>query len=120
MSTESDSKSLAGLAKYVTAIDHVAIAVHNLEESIRFYTESSGFELKERRRTEGKQTAMVSAVLKAGPISVVLLEGTSPTRRSPASSSTSARASSTSPSASRTCPRWRRSSRRPAWSSTPR
>src|SRR5215208_1001815 len=68
----------AALAKYVTTIDHVAIAVRNLEESIRFYSEVLGFELKERRRTEGKATAMISAVMKSGPITVVLLEGTSP------------------------------------------
>ena len=37
------------LSKYVTEIDHVAIAVRNLEESIKFYTEALGFELKERR-----------------------------------------------------------------------
>jgi methylmalonyl-CoA epimerase len=68
----------AGLGKYITSIDHVAIAVHNLEESIKFYTDVLGFELTERRRTEGKLTAMVSAVLKAGSITVVLLEGTTP------------------------------------------
>jgi methylmalonyl-CoA epimerase len=66
------------LSKYATSIDHVAIAVQNLEESIKFYTGVLGFELTERRRTEGKQTAMISAVLKAGAITVVLLEGTSP------------------------------------------
>lgn len=73
-----EAQPAAGLAKYITSIDHVAIAVHNLEESIKFYTEVLGFELKERRRTEGKHTAMISAVLKAGSITVVLLEGTSP------------------------------------------
>jgi len=73
-----DANSPAGLNKYITSIDHVAIAVRNLEESVKFYTEVLGFELKERRRTEGKQTAMVSAVLKAGSVTVVLLEGTSP------------------------------------------
>ena len=73
-----EDKPMVALSKYATSIDHVAIAVRNLEESIRFYTDTLGFELKERRRTEGKQTAMVSAVLKAGPITVVLLEGTSP------------------------------------------
>jgi methylmalonyl-CoA epimerase len=66
------------LSKYARSIDHVAIAVRDLEESITFYTDVLGFELKERRRTEGKSTAMVSAVLKAGPITVVLLQGTSP------------------------------------------
>lgn len=80
MSTETKAvaKPITMLSKYATSIDHVAIAVRNLEESIRFYTEVAGFELTERRRTEGKQTAMISAVLKAGPITVVLLEGTSP------------------------------------------
>ena len=80
MSTETKvtAEPMAKLAKYVTSIDHVAIAVRDLEESIKFYTEVLGFELKERRRTEGKQTAMVSAVLKAGPVTVVLLQGTTP------------------------------------------
>jgi methylmalonyl-CoA/ethylmalonyl-CoA epimerase len=73
-----ETKSAAGLAKYITAIDHVAIAVRDLEESIKFYTGVLGFELKERRRTEGKLTVMISAVLTAGSITMVLLEGTSP------------------------------------------
>jgi methylmalonyl-CoA/ethylmalonyl-CoA epimerase len=73
----SENKPLEALSRYATSIDHVAIAVRDLEESIRFYTDVLGFELKERRRTEGKATAMISAVLKAGPITVVLLEGTS-------------------------------------------
>jgi methylmalonyl-CoA/ethylmalonyl-CoA epimerase len=73
-----EARLSAGLAKYITSIDHVAIAVHNLEDSVKFYVEVLGFELKERRRTEGKQTAMVSAVLTAGAITVVLLEGTTP------------------------------------------
>jgi methylmalonyl-CoA epimerase len=68
----------AALGKYAASVDHVAIAVKDLEESIRIYTDILGFELKERRRTEGKHTAMVSAVLKAGPVTVVLLQGTSP------------------------------------------
>jgi len=75
--TKAEVKPVTMLAKYVTAIDHVAIAVPDLEESIKFYTEVLGFELTERRRTEGKQTAMISAVLKAGAITVVLLQGTS-------------------------------------------
>lgn len=72
------TQPMTTLGRYVTAIDHVAIAVPNLEESIKFYTDVLGFELKERRRTEGKQTAMISAVLKVGSITVVLLQGTSP------------------------------------------
>ncbi len=66
------------LSKYAKAIDHIAIAVNDLEASIVFYGKVLGFELHERRRTEGKVTAMISAVMKAGPVTVVLLEGTSP------------------------------------------
>lgn len=71
-------KTKAALGKYAASVDHVAIAVKDLEDSIKLYTDVLGFELKERRRTEGKHTAMVSAVLKAGPVTVVLLQGTSP------------------------------------------
>lgn len=66
------------MAKYSTVIDHVAIAVRDLEESIAFYSLALGFEVTERRTTEGRHSAMVSAVMKAGPITVVLLQGTSP------------------------------------------
>jgi len=66
------------LGKFATEIDHVAIAVRDLEQSIEFFTNVLGFELRERRKTEGKHTAMISAVLKAGPLTFVLLEGTSP------------------------------------------
>jgi methylmalonyl-CoA/ethylmalonyl-CoA epimerase len=66
------------LGKHATAIDHVAIAVPELEQSIAFFTDVLGFELHERRKTEGERTAMISAVLKAGPLTFVLLQGTSP------------------------------------------
>lgn len=72
------SQEATQLGRYALAIDHIAIAVRDLESSIAFYTDVLGFELHERRRTEGTHTAMISAVLKAGPITVVLLEGTSP------------------------------------------
>jgi methylmalonyl-CoA/ethylmalonyl-CoA epimerase len=81
MSEKESSTSVASLVamhKYATSVDHVAIAVNNLEESIKFYTEVLGFELGERRKTEGKTSAMVSAVIKAGPLTFVLLQGTSP------------------------------------------
>lgn len=66
------------LGKYSTVIDHVAIAVTNLEESIAFYHQMLGFEVTERRETKGKHSAMISAVMKAGPITFVLLQGTTP------------------------------------------
>lgn len=71
-------EALTLLGKYAKSIDHVAVAVKDLEESIEFYSKMLGFQLHERRRTEGKVTAMISAVMKAGPITVVLLQGSSP------------------------------------------
>jgi methylmalonyl-CoA/ethylmalonyl-CoA epimerase len=74
----SDSNALALLGKYAKSVDHIAIAVNDLEQSIEFYGKVLGFQLHERRRTEGKTTAMISAVMKAGPITVVLLQGSTP------------------------------------------
>ncbi len=76
MSSDSNPKTL--LAKYAKSIDHIAIAVHDLEASIQFYQKVLGFELHERRETKGKNTAMISAVMKAGDITAVLLQGTTP------------------------------------------
>lgn len=50
-------------AKHVRGIDHLAIAVPDLEESIKWFTSVFGFSLKERRKTKGTTTGMVSAVL---------------------------------------------------------
>ncbi|HEX3131749.1 MAG TPA: VOC family protein [Thermoanaerobaculia bacterium] len=66
------------LGKYAKSVDHIAIAVHDLEASIKFYSEVLGFQLRERRETKGEKTAMISAVMVAGPITAVLLQGTSP------------------------------------------
>lgn len=66
------------LARKAVDIDHIAIAVPDLETSVEFFTSALGFEVTERRETAGKKSGMVSAVLKAGPITVVLLQGTSP------------------------------------------
>ncbi len=66
------------LGKYAKSVDHIAIAVHDLEASIKFYTEVLGCQLRERRETKGKTTAMISAVIAAGPVTMVLLQGTTP------------------------------------------
>lgn len=74
----SDSMPQALLAKYAKSVDHIAIAVHDLEASIKFYSEVMGYEIRERRETKGQKTAMISAVMVAGPVTVVLLQGTTP------------------------------------------
>ncbi|CAN5644497.1 hypothetical protein BH11MYX1_BH11MYX1_55310 [soil metagenome] len=66
---------LTSLGRFAIKIDHIAIALPDLEASIAFYKQL-GFELVERRATEGKSTAMVSAVLRAGGLLFVLVQGT--------------------------------------------
>lgn len=80
MATESmtETKKQTVLAEKAVAIDHVAIAVRDLEESITFYRDKLGFTLGERRETRGKKTAMISAVMRCGPLTFVLLQGTTP------------------------------------------
>ena len=65
------------LADLAVGLDHVAIAVPDLEKAIDFYENQLGFEVLERRETQGTFTGMVSAVIKAGPIVLVLVQGTS-------------------------------------------
>jgi 4-hydroxyphenylpyruvate dioxygenase-like putative hemolysin len=50
----------------------------DLEAAIVFYKEQLGFELIQQRVTTGDKTSMISAVLKAGAIIVVLVQGTTP------------------------------------------
>src|SRR5439155_8123740 len=68
----------SALAATGLAIDHVAIACRELEPAIAHYRDTLGFELVERRTTEGEYSGMLSAVMKAGPITFVLVQGTSP------------------------------------------
>lgn len=58
-------------------IDHIAIAVSNLDAAVTWFTEKLGFSMTERRITQGTKSGMVSAVLQAGNLTFVLLQGTS-------------------------------------------
>lgn len=69
---------LHDLSDQVLGVDHVAIAVENLEQSIEWYTKYLGFRVTDRRFTQGNCTAMLSAVLVSGGAVVVLVQGTSP------------------------------------------
>jgi catechol 2,3-dioxygenase-like lactoylglutathione lyase family enzyme len=60
----------------VVGMDHLAIAVVDLEEAINWYTQSLGFRCLERRLTKGERTAMISAVLAQGDVVIVLIQGT--------------------------------------------
>lgn len=77
MTTQTIANAAAlGMGAHARSIDHVAIAVRDLEEAIAWYRDILGFEVVERRETKGKVTAMVSAVMKAGEVTIVLLQGT--------------------------------------------
>lgn len=71
------TKTASVLAEHAVGLDHVAVAVPDLEKSIAFYRDVMGFEVMERRETKGAFTGMVSAVMKAGPMILVLVQGTS-------------------------------------------
>lgn len=66
-----------GLVDLVQGVDHVAVAVRDLEAAVAWYSEMLGFGVVERRVTHGQSTAMISAVLNAGETPIVLLQGTS-------------------------------------------
>ena len=63
------------LSEAAIDIDHIAVAVPDLEASVDFFTRVLGFVVTERRETKGVKTGMISAVLKAGPITIVLSRG---------------------------------------------
>lgn len=66
------------LGDLVIGIDHVAIAVADVDASIAHYSRALGFTLLERSEVSGDHSGMVYAVLKSGSSTVVLVQGTSP------------------------------------------
>lgn len=68
----------AQISDLMIGIDHVAIAVEDIDASIARYSSALGFSLLERSEVKGDHTGMVYAVMKAGDSTVVLVQGTSP------------------------------------------
>ncbi len=66
------------LSRYARQIDHVAVAVRDLEASVAWYSGVLGFTPLGRRETRGEATAMISNVMQAGNVVFVLTQGTSP------------------------------------------
>jgi chorismate mutase/catechol 2,3-dioxygenase-like lactoylglutathione lyase family enzyme len=62
----------------VRAIDHVAVAVSDLEAAVTRLVDAYGFEVIERRSVDGDHSGMVSATLRAGGATIVVCQGTSP------------------------------------------
>lgn len=67
-----------GLPERALAIDHVAIAVRSLPHAIEHFRDSFGFEVVEEREVAGEFSGMATAVLMAGAVKFVLVQGTSP------------------------------------------
>lgn len=65
------------IATKFNKIDHMAIAVLNLDEAIQYYVTQMGFKLDCIRDTQGKYSGMRSAVLFSGEFSVVLIKSLS-------------------------------------------
>lgn len=66
-----------GKGSQILAIDHVAVAVEDLESAVEELTRRFGFDVIERRSVDGKHSGMVSATLRAGQATVVVCQGTS-------------------------------------------
>ena len=68
----------SAFARSAIAIDHVAIAVKDLDAAIAYYGDVLGMELRERRQIDGRISGMDSAVMVAGGVKFVLVQGDSP------------------------------------------
>ena len=66
------------LGQRLQTVDHLAVAVDDLEGAVTFYRDRLGFQEMERRSIEGRKTGMDSVVMKAGELKVVLIKGTTP------------------------------------------
>jgi methylmalonyl-CoA epimerase len=79
MSAESgDAPAGSVLGRSAMSIDHVAIAVRDLDAAIAYYGDVLGFTLQERRQISGRISGMDSAVMEAGGVKFVLVQGDSP------------------------------------------
>ena len=59
----------------ILGIDHIALAVPDLDVAIEWMQKNIGFCLDDVRHTAGKKSGMKSAVLRLGPITVVVTQG---------------------------------------------
>ena len=59
-------------------IDHVAIAVRDMDEAVVMFEQRYGFTVVERRKVEGEFSGMNMVTIEAGGVTFVLCEGDSP------------------------------------------
>lgn len=70
-------KSHASTMKF-HRIDHIALAVKDLEEAVHLFRDVMGFDLKRRLHIKGKKSGMISAEMEMNGIRFVLCQGTEP------------------------------------------
>lgn len=70
------STTVERLGSLILGIDHIAIAVPDLEAAVDWHVAAFGFVQVERHVTRGKHSGMLSAILNAGAVTIVLLQGT--------------------------------------------
>jgi methylmalonyl-CoA/ethylmalonyl-CoA epimerase len=59
-------------------IDHIALAVPDLEAAIHLFEHVLGFSLRHRRRVQGTTTGMIAAEMRCNGMTFVLCQGTEP------------------------------------------
>jgi len=73
-----DNTLTSSFSNMILGIDHVAIAVNDIDASISWYTATLGFSLTEKSTVAGDHSGMTYAVLMSGTTTIVLVQGTSP------------------------------------------
>lgn len=68
--------ALASIHDVILELDHVAVAVDDLDAAVEWHSKALGFKEISRRETTGENTSMKSAVMKAGKAVIVLVQGT--------------------------------------------
>lgn len=70
--------SVRALMRYARGIDHIAIAVPDLDQATEWYTVALGMTAEEEKVAHGVSGAMRSRVMRAGGLKFVLVQGTNP------------------------------------------
>lgn len=73
--TPAGEDTASPLADNIVGIDHIAVAVPNLDAAVRWATSVLGCKVVEERITKGRRSGMKSAAVRIGALTIVLVEG---------------------------------------------
>jgi methylmalonyl-CoA epimerase len=74
--TGGQTKAALALADNIVGIDHIAVAVPDLQAAVQWAQNLLGCEVIEERVTTGKHSGMKSAAVRLGALKIVFVEGT--------------------------------------------